>query len=362
MLKIVYGTSNKILLKVNMKKNSDQCVIKNLELGLCCINSTLRSQTPSVYPNRTCRLATAEKKGLDYVKSMSLRNLEDVLVILEWNKDHGIMSYRMSSDMFPHASNPRFGDSPYDLDFAKDLLRQIGRKAFEYGIRLSFHPGQFNQVGSPRKNVFENTVRDLDFQAMVLDIVEEGIPVGENMAIMCIHGGGVYGDKEQTINRWVKQFGELPERVRRRIALENCERCYSVKDCLRICNDLDIPLIMDTHHFSCYNIIPDNSKIEMTPGLMSSIIKTWTSRGLKPYFHISEQGSGRLGHHSDYVESIPQYLLDINIRATLDVEAKAKEKAILHLVDVYSKKNKSVCEKRLLSLYVNRRSFDSISV
>ena len=63
-------------------------------------------------------------------------------------------------------------------------------------------------------------------------------------------------------------------------------------------------------------------------------------RGIKPKFHISEQGSGRCGHH-DYIETIPQSVIDIpkkmGISIDLMVEAKMKEQAILRLYEKYGK-------------------------
>ena len=41
------------------------------------------------------------------------------------------------------------------------------------------------------------------------------------------------------------------------------------------------------------------------------ILQTWKNKGIKPKFHVSEQGSGRTGHHSDFIEKIPNYLLEI---------------------------------------------------
>jgi len=56
--------------------------------------------------------------------------------------------------------------------------------------------------------------------------------------------------------------------------------------------------------------------------------------------HISEQGTGKTGHHSDFVEKIPSELLDYltenpEIHVDLKVEAKMKEKAIFHLMTKY---------------------------
>lgn len=60
--------------------------------------------------------------------------------------------------MFPFASHPVHG---YDLSFADEELKAIGKTARELGVRLTSHPGQFTQLGSPRESVVENAVRDL---------------------------------------------------------------------------------------------------------------------------------------------------------------------------------------------------------
>ena len=85
------------------------------------------------------------------------------------------------------------------------------------------------------------------------------------------------------------------------ICLENCERCYSTSDCLRICNTLNIPLIYVYIIIivTLYSIQMKNNKEPNE--LMPLVLSTWHKRNLKPYFHISEQGSGRVGHHSDFI-------------------------------------------------------------
>ena len=54
---------------------------------------------------------------------------------------------------------------------------------------------------------------------------------------------------------------------------------------------------------------------------------------------MSEQGSGRCGHHSDYIEVIPDYLLNIPklYYQAIDImiEAKMKEQAIFKLYEKY---------------------------
>ena len=69
------------------------------------------------------------------------------------------------------------------------------------------------------------------------------------------------------------------------------------------------------------------------------ILQSWKKRGIKPKFHVSEQGSGRCGHHSDYIKNIPEYLLEIpkkfGINIDIMIEAKHKELAIFKLYEKY---------------------------
>lgn len=303
----------------------------HIDFGLCCINMTLRAMKPSIFVNRTCRLQTAIDKGLDYVQNLALQNTADCVRLLDWNEKNGIKAYRLSSDMFPHFSNPSFPDYNYSLHFARSNLFEIGSKAYEYGQRLSMHPGQYNQIGTPNEDIFQKTVLDLSCHAEILDIIEEDLDFEENRAIICIHGGGVYGNKEETIQRWCKNFNRLPENIKSRIAIENCEKCYNVADCLRISKLLNIPVIFDLHHYQCYgHLHPDEEQMPLDKALRK-VFRTWKKRGLKPYCHISEQGSGRVGHHSDYISKIPECFQNIQIPFTLDIEAKMKEKAIFRL-------------------------------
>ena len=106
--------------------------------------------------------------------------------------------------MFPHKANPRI--EPYDFDFAKDLLKQIGKRAQSYNQRITMHPGQHIVVGTPNKIALKNAILDLEYHAEMLDLMG----CGKNSVIV-IHGGGLYGDKEETIKRWANNYKNLPK-------------------------------------------------------------------------------------------------------------------------------------------------------
>ena len=78
--------------------------------------------------------------------------------MIEWNEKHGIRVMRLSSDLFPHKSNPKV--EGYDFEFAKDKLTEIGETYKKYGHRLTFHPGQYNVVGTPDPEKLQQTIND----------------------------------------------------------------------------------------------------------------------------------------------------------------------------------------------------------
>jgi UV DNA damage endonuclease len=312
---------------------------KPIQLGLCCINTQLRAQKPPVFCSRKMIIRSIEEQGIETLKTKIRQNLEDVLTMLEWNELNGIRVMRLSSELFPHKSNPKVCN--YTFDFAIDLLQKIGVRARELGHRLTFHPGQYNVVGTPVKESFEQTICDLKYHADVLDLMGMG-----HDSVMVVHGGGIYGDKQATLQRWCEQYAQLPENVRARLVLENCEKCFSIEDCLWVSSRVGVPVVFDTHHFSCYKLLHPDENFSEPVDYIPRILATWATRGIKPKFHVSQQGSGRVGHHSDYISEIPEYLLNIPTRYGIEVdimiEAKMKEQAILRLYEKHPQLN---CKK-----------------
>lgn len=158
-------------------------------------------------------------------------------------------------------------------------------------------------------------------------------------SILCIHGGGVYNNKPVTIRRWIMNFNKLAPEIRRRIALENCEKCYCAEDVLAICRELSIPMIFDFHHYNCYSVIHPEFKQKPISELLPQIVDTWKVRNMKPKFHLSDQAVGKMtGAHHDYVQSIPQELLDLaNTGYAFDImiEAKCKDLAVFQILLKY---------------------------
>ncbi len=305
-----------------------------VQLGLCCMNTTLKKNKPPVYCSRRMIIRTIKEKGIDVLKEKIIKNLEDLLIMIQWNEDNGIKVFRLSSELFVHKTNPRVED--YTFDFAIPLLKKIGALARSYNQRLTFHPGQFNVLASINPKALEHTINDLEYHADVLDLL--GM---DKHSVMVIHGGGTYGDIEGTKKRWCENYKKLPDKIKRRLVLENCERNFSIVDCLDVSKKCGVPIVFDTHHFNCYTRLHPDESFETAEYYIPLILETW--KDIKPKFHVSEQGDGRVGKHSDYIEILPEYLLEIperyGVNIDIMIEAKMKELSIEKLYEKYPQCN-----------------------
>jgi UV damage endonuclease UvdE len=314
-----------------------------IQLGLCCINNHLR-ETRKIFCSRTARLQTVQDKGTGVLIEKALQNCKDLLHMIHHNTkpthQNGVpvRVLRVSSDLLPHISNHRL-EQPATHDLlikaVTPILKTIGRTARQYRMRLTFHPGQYNVVATPHEDKFQNTIMELSWHAHVLDLME-----CDNDSVMVIHGGGIYGDKPKTLQRWITNFSRLPKNVQRRLVLENCEKCFHIEDCLMVSSKTGVPVVFDTHHYECYKLMHPAEDFEDPDFYIPLILDTWQKRHMKPKFHVSEQREGsQTGAHSDYIEVLPQYLLDIptkyNCNIDIMIEAKAKERAIRQLYDSY---------------------------
>ncbi len=315
---------------------------KPIQLGLCCLNITLKKEVPSIYPSRTIIQRIIKERGIAELKRRVEQNMEDLIKMIEWNEQNGIKVFRLTSELFPHKTNPNVEN--YTYDFVKLELKLAGDLAKKYNQRLTFHPGFHNVIGTPTENTFKKTIEDLNYHCEVLDLM--GM---DKHSIMVVHGGGIYNDKEKTLERWCENYQKLPDKIKNRLVLENCEKNFSIKDCLYISSKIGIPVVFDTHHFECYKLLHKDEQFEAANVYIPSILKTWQKSGIKPKFHVSEQGKGRTGHHSDFVEVIPDYLLEIphlyGVYIDIMIEAKKKELAIFKLYEKYKFLNCKVHQK-----------------
>jgi len=303
-----------------------------MDLGYACINMTLSAQKPKITTNRSMIKKTFKERGLEYAGELGLKNARDLFHILKWNNENGIKFFRLSSEFFPWASEYKFEDLP-QFNRIKTLLEGCGNYAKKNGIRITSHPGPFNVLVSPRENVVQNTITDLEIHGRVFDLMGLSQTPYNKLNIHC---NGVYGDKISAMDRFCENFKRLSPSVQSRLTVENDDKAsmYSVKDLMYIHEKIGIPIVFDYHHHKfCTGGLNEEEALKLA-------VSTWPE-GITPVVHYSESKSLHEENdklkpqaHSDYINSVPNtYGMDVDIM----VEAKAKELAILPFINKVSK-------------------------
>jgi UV DNA damage endonuclease len=284
-----------------------------IRLGYPAQNLTIPAST-----NRTLRLANlgdAEK-----VRALVFENLLGLKTILRWNAQHGVNLFRMGQSLIPFASHPAF---PYDWEAEHgDDLREIGELARSLGIRLSMHPGQFIQPGSPRPEVSERRLAELRYVARVFDLI------GSPDSVIVLHMGGAYEDRSASIARFVETV-RFETGVLRYLALENDERVWAVPEIVQTARSLGVPAITDAFH---HGLNPGGLALREALDLS---LPTWKMRDARPKVHLSSQDPEKqAGAHAYGVDLADWHALLAALdgrEADVMIEAKGKDQALVPL-------------------------------
>lgn len=296
--------------------------------GYACISAFLEQKMGKSAPttNRTMIRKTFDQKGVDYASELALKNCQDLLPILKTNLENEIYFFRLSSNLFPWASEYEIS-SLKDFEGIKASLAESGKFAKAHGMRITSHPGPFNKLCSDSETVVQNTLTDLRIHGEVFDLI--GLPRTHESKIN-IHLGGAYGEKEVAVGRFIKNFERLPESVRVRLTVENDDKSslYSTKELVEsLTPHTGIPIVHDQHHhLFCDGGISQEEAMRLAAS-------TWPN-GIRPVIHYSESLSEEMGDpkikpqaHSDYIKKeIQTYGMEIDVM----VEAKKKDLALLN--------------------------------
>ena len=290
-----------------------------IRLGLCCI-----FRDHPIKFRRTTAAAMARMKradGLAKLSGLCLANADALLASLQFCADNGIGCFRINSQILPLKTHPECGYAVEDLPEGDEIVRRFKkcrRFAKRHNLRTCFHPDQFVVLNSPRPDVVEKSIEELEYQSEVAEWV------GADVVI--VHGGGGYGDKKKALAAFARNLKRLSRRVRSRLTVENDDRTYTPADLLPLCRAEGIPLVYDVHHHRC------NQDGLSEEEAAEQAIATWKR---EPMFHISSPLDGWQGpkpeRHHDFIDmkDFPSYWRELDL--TVEVEAKAKEVAVLKL-------------------------------
>lgn len=291
-----------------MKKNG------SVNIGYACINMELSGQ--GISTNKGMIRKTYLEKGIGYASELALQNVTALLQVLKWNVANGIRVFRITSELFPWASEYKLEKMPHFRE-----IRTILERAGKLPVRVSTHPGPFNKMGGTG-DTLKNTITDLEIHSQLFDLM--GLEPSHWNKIN-IHVGGAYGDKDETLRRFAQNFKKLSAHLQKRLTVENDDKAglYTVAELRRLHEYCGIPVVFDYFHHKLH------------PGLQSeeeAFLAAYETWDLRPVFHYSssrkqhEDLSCKREAHADYIyEPIETYGKEVDIV----LEAKMKELAVM---------------------------------
>lgn len=293
-------------------------------IGYCCIPIGINEgikKSEQVLVNRGMVKKTFQSKGLPYVSELIIENLKDTIKVLNYNIDNDIHVYRLSSDSFPWMSEYKFTDLP-GFTLINSYLKIIGKKIRENNIRVSYHPGPFNVLGSEKNSVVLKTIDELNKHSEILDLMEleqsTYYPIN-------IHINTTQPTREESAKRFCEGFQYLSDSCKKRLTVENDDKesQYSVKMLYdMVYKNINIPIVFDQLH---WKLGPKDLSLEES---LKLALSTWKT---KPLTHMAssiwnENPNGLERAHADYIyEQIETFGLDFDV----EIESKAKDLAVL---------------------------------
>lgn len=291
-----------------------------MRLGLCCI---FRDQPIKFVTTTATAIGKMNRPdALAKLSRLCLANADALLASLKFCAANGIGCFRVNSQILPIKTHPTCGYSVGDLPDAEEIVRRFnecGKFVEKHKLRTCFHPDQFVVMNSPRLDVVEKSVQELEYQAEVAEWV--------GADVVNIHGGGAYGDKAKALADFARSLDRLSFRARTRLTVENDDKIFTPADLLPICKATGVPLVYDVHHHRCKR---DGFSVEQAT---RKALATWNR---EPMFHISSPMEGwdcpKPERHHDFIDvkDFPDCWRGRKI--TVEVEAKAKEVAVLKLL------------------------------
>jgi UV DNA damage endonuclease len=280
--------------------------------------------------------------------SVSLAYVRDIFGYLD---RADIRMYRLSSDLAPYLTHPGLPQFHHQIDECAVELALVGQMAQEAGLRLSFHPSQYVVLNAAEEAIAAKSAAQITTLAQMLEAMDLGAE-----AVVVIHLGGVYGDKESAMERFVTRYERLPAVARQRLVLENDDTSYSVGDLHRIHQQTGLRLVFDYLHFLNYN--PEGVSLAQALALT---LDTWPTDVI-PKIHFSspctamrtvEHTDSRSGgrrlvlrrprptQHADFIDPFAFFAFLRQTQGLRDfdvmLEAKAKDLALLRLRDDLSR-------------------------
>ncbi|MGE4548804.1 MAG: UV DNA damage repair endonuclease UvsE [Intestinibacillus sp.] len=263
---------------------------------------------------KKCLMQNADEARLREIIAHNLNALE---LLLRYNIKNSIFLFRISSDLIPFGSGSVNRLAWWEL--YGERFERIGAMIRDSGMRVSMHPGQYTVLNSESDAVAERAAADLTYHARVLDAL--GLDAAHKLIL---HIGGIYGDKSAAAARFAQRYAQLAPAIKKRLVIENDDRCYTIGDVLRLGRENHIPVVFDNLHHRLNPPPEGGSDVQW----VNACRATWGADDGPQKIHYSQQARGqRRGNHSATicVREFAAFAETLN-RPDLDIMLEVKDK------------------------------------
>ncbi|WP_432665464.1 UV DNA damage repair endonuclease UvsE [Wukongibacter baidiensis] len=299
-----------------------------MNFGYVAMSKVIKDCSPSTTVTvKTLSKIDDHEIRLYKLQSIAKTNIKNTQRLFYHNRAHDIRVYRLTSKLIPLATHPITEEWDWFEDVRLDL-KALGEYARENNFRISAHPDHYTLLNSPKEEVLQSSLKDLIYHHKIF----QGMGLDKS-AKLVLHIGGSYKDKEKSIERFIKNFNNLPEYLKEIIILENDDKTYTTKEVLSICEKLGVPMVLDIHHHWC------NNNGDNLSDYLERIFNTWNYEELLPKIHISSpKDEKKFRNHADDIDinSFIEFLdkaKKLNRDFDVMIEAKNKDLALFNLID-----------------------------
>lgn len=256
--------------QVNGIKPKDECKIYNT------------GSTTVAWLNRQSR-EVAEQKLWD----LMVQNIQSAYLLVNkvGSLDENLRMLRLSSDILPVYTEPSwcgFWRRPDVRAYCEREFRKVGDLARSYGVRLSFHPGQFTVLASDNPDIVSRSIEEFEYHATMARWMGYGRTFQDFKINVHISGRqGPAGIRSA--------YTCLSPEARNCITIENEENSWGLDDCLTI-SDI-VPIVLDVHHFW----VREGEYIDPNSDRVKRVLDSW--RGVRPTMHYSVSREDWLKDH-----------------------------------------------------------------
>ena len=297
-----------------------------VRLGYVSIAKALDGISASNTLTYTHYMKLDSELAMKLIDKKIVSNFENLEKIIKYNIKNNIHFYRMTSNLIPLATHQKV-NFEYIKKYNK-FYNRIGKLINDNNLRVDTHPDQYCVLNSTKSDIVNSSISILKFHKNMLKAFKIKNPK------MILHVGSSVFGKKNSIKRFINNFNTLDDEIKKMLIIENDDKIFNIIDVLDLCNKINVPMVLDYHHFMC------NNNGECLKNYVEKIFNTWNNDELVPKVHFSSpknKTKKEFRSHHDYVDSdeFIKFIEDVkflNRDFDIMIEAKMKDDALFRLV------------------------------